>query len=188
MARIGFLLVALAARTLWAQSEFVGEWIVRTYDFGQPGYNRLVLKLDGGKLAGTIAGGPIEITVNGREILLRSERSQQRAVLAGNELDGEVTRDGRTWKWQAERVPPRPAQPRVHDFEPSEFHLYFSAAPKPVLRVFPGDTVRTWGVDAGGGDAKGVRRSLGGNPQTGPFYVEARCRETRWWSVSTNCV
>jgi acetamidase/formamidase len=27
-------------------------------------------------------------------------------------------------------------------------------------------------VDAGGVDAKGVRRSLGGNPQTGPFFIE----------------
>src|SRR5205823_4065359 len=27
-------------------------------------------------------------------------------------------------------------------------------------------------VDAGGRDAKGVRRSNGGNPETGPFYVE----------------
>jgi amidase len=27
-------------------------------------------------------------------------------------------------------------------------------------------------VDAGGRDANGVRRSLGGNPQTGPFYIE----------------
>jgi len=32
--------------------------------------------------------------------------------------------------------------------------------------------VRTWTVDAGGRDAKGVRRSAGGNPETGPFYVE----------------
>jgi len=41
-----------------------------------------------------------------------------------------------------------------------------------VLHIFPGDTVQTWTVDAGGEDSKGVRRSLGGNPETGPFYVE----------------
>jgi len=41
-----------------------------------------------------------------------------------------------------------------------------------VLHIFPGDTVRTWTVDAGGVDSKGVRRSLGGNPETGPFYIE----------------
>ncbi len=41
-----------------------------------------------------------------------------------------------------------------------------------MLHIFPGDTVRTWTVDAGGVDSKGVRRSLGGNPETGPFYIE----------------
>ena len=40
------------------------------------------------------------------------------------------------------------------------------------MRIFPGDTVRTWTVDAGGTDAKGERRSQGGNPETGPFYIE----------------
>jgi acetamidase/formamidase len=40
------------------------------------------------------------------------------------------------------------------------------------MRINPGDTIRTTTVDAGGRDAKGVRRSMGGNPETGPFYVE----------------
>jgi acetamidase/formamidase len=50
--------------------------------------------------------------------------------------------------------------------------LYFSSSVEPVLRIQPGDTVRTWSVDAGGRDKTGARRSGGGNPQTGPFYVE----------------
>jgi len=41
-----------------------------------------------------------------------------------------------------------------------------------VLRIFPGDTVRTWTVDAGVVDSKGVTRTRGGNPETGPFYGE----------------
>jgi acetamidase/formamidase len=53
-----------------------------------------------------------------------------------------------------------------------KFHRVFSGALAPALRIRPGDTVRTWAVDAGGRDAKGVRLSLGGNPQTGPFYIE----------------
>jgi acetamidase/formamidase len=32
--------------------------------------------------------------------------------------------------------------------------------------------VKTWSVDAGGVDAKGIERSLGGNPLTGPFSIE----------------
>jgi acetamidase/formamidase len=62
--------------------------------------------------------------------------------------------------------------PRTHTFEPREFHRRFSGAIAPALRIFPGDTVRTKTVDAAGVDWNGVRRSQGGNPQTGPFYIE----------------
>ena len=41
-----------------------------------------------------------------------------------------------------------------------------------MLHIRPGDTIQTTTVDAGGRDAKGVRHSLGGNPETGPFFVE----------------
>jgi len=41
-----------------------------------------------------------------------------------------------------------------------------------VLAVSPGDTIHTTTVDAGGTDEKGVTRVLGGNPETGPFYIE----------------
>jgi acetamidase/formamidase len=40
------------------------------------------------------------------------------------------------------------------------------------LHIWPGDTVHTTTVDAGGTDERGVTRVLGGNPETGPFYVE----------------
>jgi acetamidase/formamidase len=40
------------------------------------------------------------------------------------------------------------------------------------MRLFPGDTVQTKSVDAGGSDENSVRRSLGGNPLTGPFFIE----------------
>src|SRR5262249_15214847 len=76
-------------------------------------------------------------------------------------------------RWSATRIPVRPPHaPREHVFEPKQFHRVFSGAIPPVLHIYPGDVVKTWTVDAAGVDAKGVRRSLGGNPQTGPFYVE----------------
>jgi len=55
---------------------------------------------------------------------------------------------------------------------PEIFYRQFSAATKPVLKIAPGDSVHTTTVDAGGKDEKGVTRVLGGNPETGPFYVE----------------
>ena len=59
----------------------------------------------------------------------------------------------------------------IHDFEPTTFHLAIGSH-EPVLRVASGDTVRTWCVDAGGFDRNGEQIAEGGNPQTGPFYVE----------------
>jgi len=57
------------------------------------------------------------------------------------------------------------------DFVPTVFYRQFSALNKPVLTVSPGDTIHTTTVDAGGTDEKSVVRVVGGNPETGPFYV-----------------
>ena len=81
--------------------------------------------------------------------------------------------DGVEVHWSARRPAPRPAGgPKIHEFTPVAFHRRFSGTIEPVLRLFPGDSVRTWSVDAGGTDAHGKRRVFGGNPLTGPFYIE----------------
>src|SRR5215469_12373313 len=59
----------------------------------------------------------------------------------------------------------------VHTFEPRRFHLTLGSH-EPVLRIADGDTVITWCVDAGGHDRDFKPITAGGNPQTGPFYVE----------------
>ena len=59
----------------------------------------------------------------------------------------------------------------VHRFVPTTYHRVI-AAHEPVLRVADGDTIETTTVDAFGGDSDGKRVTPGGNPQTGPFYVE----------------
>src|SRR5580692_7958269 len=85
----------------------------------------------------------------------------------------------------------------THRFEPTEFYNTFSGAHKPALRIKPGDTVATYTIDARGFDSAGVQRSQGGgNPETGPFFVEGaepgdtlvvhltRLRLNRDWAVS----
>ncbi len=76
--------------------------------------------------------------------------------------------------------------------------LFTASSPRQIRRshIWPGDTVHTTTVDAGGTDEKGVTRVLGGNPQTGPFYVETampgdvlvvhlnRVRLNRDWAIS----
>ena len=60
----------------------------------------------------------------------------------------------------------------THEFVPTVFYRSWSPMNKPVLTVKPGDTIHTTTVDAGGTDEKGQRRVMGGNPATGPFYIE----------------
>jgi amidase len=58
-----------------------------------------------------------------------------------------------------------------HVFEPTHFHVTIGTH-EPVLRVADGDTIATWCVDSGGYNARGEQITEGGNPQTGPFFVE----------------
>ena len=84
----------------------------------------------------------------------------------GSDLEGAFAFTGRR--------PPTapPGGPRTLKFEPTVFHNYFAWNIAPALRIYPGDSVETKSVDAGGSDENGVRRAAGGNPLTGPFYVE----------------
>jgi amidase len=59
----------------------------------------------------------------------------------------------------------------VHQFVPDHYHTAIGTY-EPVLRIAAGDTVETSTVDSGGLDKHGESVTPGGNPQTGPFYVE----------------
>jgi acetamidase/formamidase len=58
-----------------------------------------------------------------------------------------------------------------HQFTPTHYHVTIGSH-EPVLRIADGDTVITTTVDAGGHDASGESVTPGGNPQTGPFFIE----------------
>ncbi|MGH9720003.1 MAG: acetamidase/formamidase family protein, partial [Bryobacteraceae bacterium] len=177
-----------------------GDWAITVDDFGRPSTTRMVLKQEGEKLSGRIGGQTLEGSVNGAEVTFKSGGRSAAGKLANGEIAGEVKQGDRTTTWKAARIPARPAQARTHTFEPAKFELYFTSAVKPVLHIAPGDTVKTWSVDAGGTDPKGQRRSPGGNPQTGPFYVDGafpgdtlvvklkRIRTNRDWAGSGNRV
>jgi len=60
---------------------------------------------------------------------------------------------------------------RLH-FIPTSFSNKFSLNVTPVLTIRAGDTVNTETIDAMGFDKNGVKRQRGGNPLTGPFYIE----------------
>jgi acetamidase/formamidase len=194
----GFPILFLAASIACAQSDIAGDWMLSIFEWQRPSVMRLSLTVTGGQISGKYGSRELEGTTSGRNVTFKLGNSTATGIVEGGRMNGEVTIGGRTVKWEAERLPKRPPQPTAHQFEPREFHLYFASAIKPALRIHPGDSVRTWSVDAGGTDPKGERRSPGGNPQTGPFYIEGalpgdtlvvrlnRIRTNRDWAISGN--
>jgi acetamidase/formamidase len=188
-----------------AQTPVSGNWLLTEDVFGNPLHRRLTLRVDGSTLSGSLGRQSLEGSLNGDAIrfLIKGGDStdEYSGTVRADGMSGTVvhTQPGEksTMKWQAKRIPSRrEGPPQRHEFVPTTFHRQFSAATPPVLKIWPGDTVHTTTVDAGGMDEKGVARVLGGNPQTGPFYVETampgdvlvvrltRIRLNRDWAIS----
>jgi len=181
LACIDFANLSLAQST----DAISGEWLISRVVFGNTVYQKFTLKLANGKVTGAFASGKkIEGTLQGNVLhfIARDENStiECTATLSGGTISGKFVetfpndpKDVQENTIAATRMPaPRNGPPQRHEFTPTTFYREFSASPQPVLHISPGDTVHTTTVDAGGADERGIRRSLGGNPQTGPFYIE----------------
>jgi amidase len=157
-----------------------GKWVSNLKLFDDNNYDRMELHLDGTKLTGKIGNNVFDgVFQNGRieGVVKPNPRTtvQLQGRFEGNRIEGTalVVDNKVEFKWEAKRdLSESSAAPKTLTFEPTQFQHFFSGAIDPVLHVNPGDTVKTWSVDAGGMDPKGVRRTSGGNPLTGPFYIE----------------
>jgi acetamidase/formamidase len=177
--RLSALLFVMVIGTAAFAGDVSGNWEVAARYLGDVSYFAVTLKVSGDKLTGSLNELKLEGTIKGDELTFKATRPNGdhfgdfKGSLGGGELSGTaVWFEKQEVAWSAKRPAKPPASPKVYDFEPKEFHRVFSEAIPPVLHLFPGDTVRTWTVDAGGTDSQGVQRSRGGNPETGPFYVE----------------
>lgn len=182
-ARLHLAILAGICSTLLGGSalaaDLSGEWEFTGRFLNDVSYARLNLKVDGQHISGSMNELSLEGSLNDKDFSFAANRPSGAAFgdfkgrIQADKLEGTAVWFGdQNISWTAKRSPKAPASPQVHTFEPKEFHRVFSDGIAPVLHIFPGDTVKTWTVDAGGVDAKGVRRSQGGNPETGPFYVE----------------
>jgi amidase len=184
------LLVGLAATAqpagLEAQTtDISGVWEISTVLFGETWrVERFTFQLNGEGVTGFATDG------SGRKLSLEGNAVGQKiefglrlpdstypvtyvGTIHNGTMSGTVSILGQQYTWTARRAATRPSDaPRLHHFVPQEFHRVFSGAIPPALRIFPGDTVRTQTVDSGGRDEHSAKRSLGGNPVTGPFYIE----------------
>jgi amidase len=214
------LLVALGPGTLASAQEaqkpappaggpLTSRWTVSSDFHGTPLYFKLELQQQGEKLTGNFDGDKLEGTVSGSNIQFLAKddhggTEDAKGTVKGGTISGTVIFTNgddpthpETHPFTATLVPPRPTgPPKLHDFTPTVFYRRFSPENKPVLTVSPGDTIHTTTVDAGGTDEKGVTRVLGGNPETGPFYIETaapgdtlvvritKLRLNRDWAIS----
>jgi len=168
------------------ETDVNGNWILCADLFGTTTYLRMELKQDGDKLSGTYTGDKLtKGTVSGGAIRLLATSDDgttsdvnatiKDGVITGSaiETDPKDMDHPMKYTFTARRAMPlEHGVPKRHEFTPTVFYRQFSPSNKSVLTIAPGDTVHTTTVDAGGTDEKGVRRVLGGNPQTGPFYIE----------------
>jgi len=181
------LLVVGSAAAFQAPADggLTGRWTVKADLLGTPIYLRLDLEQKGNKLTGKYSGDPLEGTVDGTTIhFLAKDRDGgseevtaaiHDGVLSGKTVGIDAGNEAHptTYTFTATPAPAlMRGAPKRHEFTPTVFYREFSALNKPVLTVAPGDTIHTTTVDAGGTDEHGVNRVLGGNPETGPFYVQ----------------
>jgi len=174
-----------AIQTDHSENGLTGSWIATGDMYGTTTYFRIELKQEGEKLTGTFAGKKLEGSISGSTLHLLATNADgytaeanvtlKNGTLSGTsvETDASDKTHPMTYPFTATLVPiRRPGPPAHHEFTPTVFYRQYSPLNKPVLTVAPGDTIHTTTVDAGGSDAQGVKRVRGGNPETGPFYIE----------------
>jgi acetamidase/formamidase len=178
--------LACPAAALAAAPDFAGTWEIAIREFGMKNYylpvtdGRLILDKQGegyvaqlGKL--TFAG---DVQKDGLHLGCRDGKSCGSLVLhlSGAQLTGEgsllaspnmipVTVSGK-------RPAARPQSATVHTYDPKSFQNFYTPFLQPVLRIAPGDSVKTRTLDSRGQDFDGKPKAPRGNPVTGPFYVE----------------
>ena len=157
-----------------------GKWQVSIVHHGQNEYGRLTLKADGSRWTGEMFGGTFTVTLDDSAIEVRCQEKDQKGkdcgVLKGRLSEGAMSASGLLYDeestWTARRAPTLERRSARHEFVPKVYHNNFSGQIEPALRIRPGETVHTTTVDAGGVDANGAHVTAGGNPLTGPFYVD----------------
>ena len=187
MMRILFsiLLIGLLSPPILAQAtasktdEISGNWIFSVQFPEETETHRTSLQVADNKFTGSLGIRKIEGSISDSVITIKFLNPNGMQIATGTGklqegiLKGEGDLSGVKFKWSARRPAVRPeGGPRTHTFTPTEFHGAFTHTIPAVLRVFPGDTVKTKSVDAYGMDENSALRAMGGNPVTGPFFIE----------------
>jgi acetamidase/formamidase len=179
---LGLLVTDPAAQAAQqAPNSLTGRWIGEFTSAGMANsdvdYQRLTFEQQGDTLTVRGPGRTMRGTIRGRTVELREPHwAEGERVYRGSVEKDVVKLTTHTplgdYALRATRDASQSPSARIHEFSPAVFHRQFRGDVAPALRINRGDTVRTWTLDATGKDAHDRQLSAGGNPQTGPFYVE----------------
>ena len=175
-----------------------GDWTFRMSGDATP--QRVQLVADGDTIRGQVYGQKLAGVLRGQRLTFAVGDFRWRANLRGDSLAGWLGIGTDSTQWNGTRYRP-PAAPRLFVLTPTTWHRQLATTVVPALRLYAGDTVRTTTVDAGGWGRgtygeRSNKLTRGGNPLTGPFYVEGalpgdvlvvkllRVRLNRGWAFS----
>lgn len=92
--------------------------------------------------------------------------------IGSNNIEGTFTdKEGTVSKWKALKENENRTS-KSFILNPTAFYRNYSSIETPVLNLVSGDTVKTSTVDASGTDKNSKKVTWGGNPLTGPFYIQ----------------
>lgn len=190
MKRLGWLgLLFLMSVPAWAAPDYSGTWEVGVREFGGKSFylpvqdGRLVLEARGSNYTGRLNQLTFTGNIQGDGLHLSCNDGGRACgnivlTLSGNQLSGKGEMIAASpditlpVTLQGQRPAQRPPAPTVHTYDPQQFTNFYSPTLKPVMHIFPGDSVHTRTLDSRGHDRDGKPRAPRGNPLTGPFYVE----------------
>lgn len=162
-----------------APVDVTGRWIFYLSRFGEEcAALRVELKTEGSNVSGTSDKLCLQGTIEDDCLTIRAARyggeewGKFEGRTTGDIISGTAKQLKTEFAWWARREPAIDRAPQTHTFEPATFPRVFAGNITPVLHIHTGDRVKTATLDAGGWDCKGTRQCIGGNPQTGPFFVE----------------
>jgi amidase len=170
------ILITLWGPALVAQPTIAGDWQMAHRQLSNVAYFMLHIDQSGDQISGSF--GPVKLTGTFRNGVIdaksdeRGRKGTLTATVKGNVMDGRGEDEEGPFTFTARRAPTGAVTAVSHQFSPTEFHHYFTASIRPALHINAGDTVHTKSIDAAGMDENGKRRASGGNPLTGPFYVD----------------
>src|SRR3954470_9914642 len=158
-----------------SQDSITGEWLFTIDYFNNPLEQPVIVAKQGSTLSAHFVDDTSKLTIiqNGDSLKIVSNQSdgsktEYDGVFQLNEASGSVMmydafiKDTTISQWKAVKLNMNaPSSNHVVNFTPNSFQRGFSATVAPVLHIWPGDTIHTESVDAGGMDKNGKRRVLG---------------------------